>query len=603
MGARVSLEASELSVEPGKSTTVKVSISNTGSIVERFDVCVLGPQAACASVEPSFVSLFPGTEGSVTVTFAPTRQPATEPGRFVFGVKAIPANNPAESSVEEGWLTVTSYHEVGADLIPAASRSRWRSGKLGLAVDNRGNVPEPISVNGLDPTARIMVKPRPATTTIAPGHTGFMRLRVRPRHRMIRGIQQHHRFKVRVQPEGQPPISKDASHLQKPLLPRMAFPFIAILVIAVVLLVMHWPRPQSTAVMAASQQNPAAQAAAAAAQAAAAAASAVQHASSSTAAPAASASAGTTTTAAGGATTTTVAGGATTTTSTPQPTTGPVPGPFDQMLEATSQSGSTGTATLTVPAGMTLSVTDMVLQNVQPDQGVLRVQLQLPPTASKRSVPAVQSPPTDLFVAGLSNLSTEAYSFSSNLLLQPGDQLITQVECGQSPAPAVSVPCDAGAYVAGQLAPVPSKQAASPLPYAQMLEATAQTGSTGSATVTVPTGASLSLTDLILQNVQPDQGVVRVQLQLPPVPSTNGGAPVTPAPVNLFFAGLSGMQSEDYTFTTPLVLAAGDQLVVQLTCAAPVTSTTTVPPSALQNCDAGAFVSGQLTTTSSSAKG
>ena len=69
MGALVSLRERQLDVVPGSSTTLTVSVKNTGTVVDQFTIDVLGDPGAFATAAPAALSLFPGTEGSAVVTF------------------------------------------------------------------------------------------------------------------------------------------------------------------------------------------------------------------------------------------------------------------------------------------------------------------------------------------------------------------------------------------------------------------------------------------------------------------------------------------------------------------------------------------------------
>jgi len=73
MGVITSLTTADLTVEAGARAVATIRVRNTGSIVDRFDIDVVGVTASWATVDPASLSLFPGAEGTATITFAPAR--------------------------------------------------------------------------------------------------------------------------------------------------------------------------------------------------------------------------------------------------------------------------------------------------------------------------------------------------------------------------------------------------------------------------------------------------------------------------------------------------------------------------------------------------
>ena len=119
MPAVVSLQTDNLAVEPGQTTTGELSLANTGTIVEQFTIMILGDVASWTESDPPVVSLFPGAQQTVTLRFSPPRAHTTPSGVIPFAVKVIPSNEPEESVTEEGTITVGSFTDIGAELVPA----------------------------------------------------------------------------------------------------------------------------------------------------------------------------------------------------------------------------------------------------------------------------------------------------------------------------------------------------------------------------------------------------------------------------------------------------------------------------------------------------
>ena len=121
-----------------------------------------------------------------------------------------------------------------------------------------------------------------------------------------------------------------------------------------------------------------------------------------------------------------------------------------------------------------------------------------------------------------------------------------------------------------------------PAPYGQTLEATAAPGSSASQSYAVPSGEQLGISQVLFENVEPDSGVIRLEMQAP-TPANSSSAP---APVPLLFSGLSGLGFQTLSFAAqPVDVPSGWSLVVDVSCA----------QSSTESCDAGTLVSGQLT--------
>lgn len=444
MTAVVNLQAENLQVEPGQTVTCELSLANTGTIVEQFTIMLLGDVAAWTESDPPVVSLFPGGQQTVILRFAPPRLHTTPSGVIPFAVKVIPSNEPEESVTEEGTITVGSFNDVGAELVPRVTTARI-TGRQKLAVDSRGNIPLPVEITALDAADALKFQIRPQRLTTAPGEARFIRLGVKPRQRFWKGQPQQKPYKVQITPENEKPLVLDGALTQKAVLPKWVLPLVA-LAGALALLWFFVLRPivHNDAVNASKSALAvqAAQTKALSNQVAAASKSAQQ---ANATAAAAAALAGhkppptTTTTSttvpkkvvAAVATTTTVAGP----TSTTQPP--PVTGPNDGRIEVVVAPGTSGSNSYTIPLHGTLQITDLVIQNVSGQAGRARVQRMGAPAGSTAQ---------DLLVENLGTLTDQEFRFTTPVIFTSGQQLILSVDC-QANQPA----CDVGIYYTGPL--------------------------------------------------------------------------------------------------------------------------------------------------------
>ncbi len=434
MSAVVSLRGHEgLTVQPGQSASCQLSIANTGSIVEQFTILVLGDAAEWTRSDPPVISLFPGAQQTATLTFSPPRLHTTPAGEVPFAVKVIPSNEPEESVTEEGTITVGSFNDVGAELLPRVATARV-AGRQRLAVDSRGNLPLPVALSAVDASDALKFAMRPPKLTVAPGEARFVRIRVKPRKRFWRGPDQQKPYKVQIAVEGEKPLVLDGGLTQKAVLPKWFYALIALAAVLVLLwFLLFRPIVRSTALNA-TQPALAAQAAQTKSLS-----NQVSQNKAATDANSAALSAltgkpiTTTTTS----TTTTVPSSPTTVASAPPATVAPpVTSPTDGRLAVVAAPGSTATSSSgMIPKGTTLSVNDLVLQNASGSAGSARVERVL-------SNGAVQ----DLLVVNLATLTNQEFTFSTPMDFTHNQQLQLRVDCfgGQTA-------CDVGMYYAGPI--------------------------------------------------------------------------------------------------------------------------------------------------------
>lgn len=363
MSTVATLDAVEVEVLPGDEAVCGLRIRNDGPIVETYDLEVLGEAAQWTVPEPASLSVYPGTEGYVSVRFRPPRDARTAAGELRYGVRIVPAERPDSQVVPEGVVRVLPFNDTFAEIVPRTSQGR-RGGRHEVAIDNRGNTPVAVGVAGTDADKQLAIATRPQTLVIGPGQAAFVNVAVRPRRPRWRGQPATFPFQVVVAPEDDSPLVLDAAVVQQPIIPRSAGRIlIGLLALLLVLAGLWWavlrPEIRSTAKEAVAEQiAPVAQQAQAADQNAQKAIAAAGG-GASPAAPLPS-----------------PAGGTPPASPSPAPAAGGIPPgstSLSRRLQSASGAGTVGTGQYTVPAGQILAVTDIYLQNPQGDEGSLEL--------------------------------------------------------------------------------------------------------------------------------------------------------------------------------------------------------------------------------------
>jgi hypothetical protein len=239
MGAAAWLEDNEVEVAPGAEFEVELRVRNTGSVLDEFSFSPIGMAQGWISVEPSILSLFPGAEEEVRVHFRPPRLHTTLAGDSPFAVKVVPREDPESTAVVEGTLHVAPFEERSIDLLPVTSRGR-RVGRHGLIVHNTGNAPLNLRLAGTDPKSQLKFDFKPSTLSIEPGTAQHAAIEIRPKPRFWRGDPKTWPFQLVLLEEEKEPQFVPGAMLQEPLLPSWLGKAVAATVAALAALVALW---------------------------------------------------------------------------------------------------------------------------------------------------------------------------------------------------------------------------------------------------------------------------------------------------------------------------------------------------------------------------
>jgi hypothetical protein len=252
-------------LEPGGEVSCEVSVLNTGTIVDQFEIDVLGAPAAWATVEPPVLSLFPNTQQVATIRFRPPLSHEVAPGPTPFAVRVRPTNAPDFHVTEEGTVILAPFKDVSAELIPQRCEGRTR-GKMHIAVDSRGNFPFSVAVLASDPAAALVFRASPAVIELRPNQAAFSKLRVVPRQHHIRGGMKQQRFTVVLDDNGTPLATLTGTYNQPPIISKWLLALLILLAALLIWFLLLRPAIKNTATASATNAINGQQAATAAAQ-------------------------------------------------------------------------------------------------------------------------------------------------------------------------------------------------------------------------------------------------------------------------------------------------------------------------------------------------
>jgi hypothetical protein len=236
-----SLDPASSSAVPGAAAaTHTLRVRNGGDTVEEYQLSVVGPLAPWAVLAPDRLRLYPGDEGTATITITVPRTSKATAGPTPFGVRVVPRVNAELSDVAEGTVSVAPFGELRADMNPVTVRGRL-SAALQLTVDNRGNAPLHVRLDGRDDEDVLRFDEQDEPVQVPPGVTGNPPLRVRPRRRRFTGRSERFPFSVTVTPAdpdaaaGAQPVQLRGTYVRLALIPTwLLLALIALLLAAAV---------------------------------------------------------------------------------------------------------------------------------------------------------------------------------------------------------------------------------------------------------------------------------------------------------------------------------------------------------------------------------
>ncbi|MEV5570196.1 hypothetical protein AB0L06_09105 [Spirillospora sp. NPDC052269] len=239
MSIWTSLEPGSITVDPGSTGSLTLRLRNTTDLVEEYRIAVAGDAGRWAQVEPQVVRLYPGTTGTVQITFAPPRSPDAAAGSHPFAVEVAPTEQPQLKTVVEGNLTLTPFSELRAELLPPTVRGRFGA-RPKFAVDNFGNTKVTASLVGKDNGGQLRFELLPANVQIEPGRAAWVKGRVRPPRVAWFGSRESHPYSVDVQRSGTEPMTVNGTYVQLALLPRWLLGFFSLLVAGAMAFAVAW---------------------------------------------------------------------------------------------------------------------------------------------------------------------------------------------------------------------------------------------------------------------------------------------------------------------------------------------------------------------------
>jgi hypothetical protein len=212
---RVEVSPPGLSAVPGRPATVKVTVTNTGTVISGHALRALGLDPSWVTVSPERLSLFPDASGEFTITLlVPKGLPA---GARTLDIEIRELTPPNSVSHVRFELTIPAEESLEIKLDPT-SVTGGRAVEVGVSLENTGNTERAVELQGADEEGAISFVFRPERPTLAPGERLVATAKLRARRRWF-GSPKVRPFTVAAGPSASPTVAFGA-WAQKPRLTR-----------------------------------------------------------------------------------------------------------------------------------------------------------------------------------------------------------------------------------------------------------------------------------------------------------------------------------------------------------------------------------------------
>ena len=188
MDPLVELTPTTASVAPGGDTSVRVKVTNAGTVQTEYELRALGPAEVFTRIVPDHLTVPPLESKEAVVTFLPTRQASVPTGTLPFGIM-VESNEHDGSCVVEGDLTIGDYSDLTVRLVPTSSRGRWKA-RHKLVIENNGNARQSLRVRPDEDSEEDLTfafTPDPSSVVVLPEHSKELYLVVRAKHPALLG--------------------------------------------------------------------------------------------------------------------------------------------------------------------------------------------------------------------------------------------------------------------------------------------------------------------------------------------------------------------------------------------------------------------------------
>jgi hypothetical protein len=254
----IAVEPETLTLTPGVPTLVRVTVANTGHLVDHFPVTVEGVPDGWVEGPAKPAQLIPGARTTVPLKVLVPRACAQRAGEYHATVRVQSRDKPEESNAVDCRWTVQPFTASSVSLAPQRAQG-WRQAQFQAVLANDGNAPANYALSAVDDEQKLRYTFVPPTASVEPCQRQTIAITAHAPIRWI-GTTQSRPFTARVQrlapaagsPPTEPPVVAQGQFVHRPIIPLWVPPVLGAL--AVLSLLLWKPQPFRLTITPASVQ-------------------------------------------------------------------------------------------------------------------------------------------------------------------------------------------------------------------------------------------------------------------------------------------------------------------------------------------------------------
>jgi hypothetical protein len=166
---KVTVAPERISLRPGESADVELTIQNASQVVEHFSATVVGlPSTDLFTCEPDVVKLRPREVGTLRMQISVPERGGLVAGPYTLGLVVKSPYSQEVSRCEELPLDVQPAPALTMSVQPEVATG-GKVGHYGVNLSNDGNMPMAVTLSGTDPENRVGFKFEPREIRLEPG--------------------------------------------------------------------------------------------------------------------------------------------------------------------------------------------------------------------------------------------------------------------------------------------------------------------------------------------------------------------------------------------------------------------------------------------------
>ncbi|MEM8618112.1 MAG: hypothetical protein AAGF73_00180 [Actinomycetota bacterium] len=205
----------ELSIDPGASITLQLTVHNLAESTDTYTILPTGLTASWVTVSTPNLTLFGGSQEVVEITISPPALPTTAAGPSVVAIRVLPTSDVDETVVAELTVAIESFADTRLVALQPVVRGRRRA-NFEFMVENHGNTLASCRLRLVDPTRRVDGAFDPPAVGVAPGGSSLVRLRAKARGGRLRRATRTLDFDVEAEQHGAAPAAGSMAFVQPP---------------------------------------------------------------------------------------------------------------------------------------------------------------------------------------------------------------------------------------------------------------------------------------------------------------------------------------------------------------------------------------------------